>query len=204
MLIARLLYPVTVLGPGQRIVLWTAGCSKRCPCCASPELWDAKKENDVRVTDLLNILRRILKTRPADGLTLTGGDPLEQADELRELLEGVRPLCGDILVYTGYDRRELKTAVPPQALDGVLRNTSVLIDGRYIHALNDNKSALIGSRNQTIWFLDETVRETYTRYCNETGRQIQNVYRDGKLLSIGIHNREFRTGNKEIPHAGGT
>ncbi len=35
-----LAWPVTSLGPGRRVVLWVAGCRKRCPGCISPEMQD--------------------------------------------------------------------------------------------------------------------------------------------------------------------
>ena len=40
-------YPVTVLGPGKRIVVWTQGCSIRCKGCMSIHTWtfDEKKKS---------------------------------------------------------------------------------------------------------------------------------------------------------------
>lgn len=40
MYIDRLLYPITALGPGERIALWVSGCDRKCNKCANPELWD--------------------------------------------------------------------------------------------------------------------------------------------------------------------
>ncbi len=44
MLVDRLYFPVTTLGPGERVVVWTCGCTKRCPGCANPELWEARAD----------------------------------------------------------------------------------------------------------------------------------------------------------------
>ena len=45
--IDRIYAPVTTLGPGKRIALWTSGCSKRCEGCANPELWEARPDQAV-------------------------------------------------------------------------------------------------------------------------------------------------------------
>lgn len=43
MYIARILYPVEVLGPGKRIGIWFCGCPRRCEGCSNPELWEFQK-----------------------------------------------------------------------------------------------------------------------------------------------------------------
>lgn len=44
MFVDRIYFPVTTLGPGERVVVWTCGCTKRCPGCANPELWETRPE----------------------------------------------------------------------------------------------------------------------------------------------------------------
>ena len=65
----------------------------------------------------------------------------------------------------------------------------VLISGEYIDEKNDNKTALIASTNQKMYFFRENLREKYKKYMDE-GRQIQNVFWKDELMSIGIHNSE--------------
>ncbi|WP_304426039.1 4Fe-4S single cluster domain-containing protein [uncultured Adlercreutzia sp.] len=102
MFVDRLYYPVSTLGPGQRIALWTRGCSKHCSGCANPELWEAAADAYIENEKLADILLDLAARTGTHRLTVTGGDPLEQADDLAQVLATVRPAFDDILVYTGY------------------------------------------------------------------------------------------------------
>ncbi len=46
MQIDRVLFPITTLGPGNRIGIWTIGCPHKCYNCSNPELWDANVNKD--------------------------------------------------------------------------------------------------------------------------------------------------------------
>lgn len=191
MLIDRVIFPITTLGPGNRIVIWTQGCSKRCKNCASGELWEQDGAKDIAAGELIEKIAEYIGNEGVDGITITGGDPLEQPEELAVLLEGLRAFSRDILLYTGYTYRELAERLGPAYLEKLRKTAAVLIDGRYIDGKNDNKSALIGSVNQNIIYFDETVREKYETYISG-GRRVQNVYYGNNLMSVGIHNREGR------------
>lgn len=191
MLIDRVIFPITTLGPGERIAIWTQGCTKRCKNCASRELWEKDAAKDIAVSELVGKIAEYIGDEAVDGITITGGDPLEQPEELEALLEGLLAFSRDILLYTGYEYRELQERLGPAYLEKLRRTVSVLIDGRYIDRKNDNKSALIGSVNQNIIYFDETVREKYEKYISG-GRQVQNIYYGKSLMSVGIHNKEGR------------
>lgn len=182
MYIARILYPVEVLGPGKRIGIWFCGCTKACKGCSNPELWNVQPKYKIDVEDVMRLIRNISNEHHVDGFTITGGDPLEQPEELTVLLEQLKNINDDILVYTGFDIEQLDTAL--------LKNVSVLIDGKYIEHLNDN-SLLKGSSNQRIHILDERKREKYEEYLSTETNRIQNfTLRDG-TVSVGIHKPNF-------------
>ena len=83
MYIDRILYPIHTLGPGNRAVIWTKGCSKECKNCSNPELWHIGKAAKSRsVKELFQIILNISRENRIDGITFTGGDPIEQFDEL--------------------------------------------------------------------------------------------------------------------------
>ena len=189
MQIDRVLYPITTLGPGKRLVIWTIGCKKECPKCANPELWRKDAGKSIDVTDFVDMLKQSIGSQPIDGVTLTGGDPLEQPQELAKLLPLLRKYTDDILIYTGYILEEAINASTKEEWDVIKQHTSVLIDGPYIDGLNNSKCALRGSANQNIRFFDENKKELYNSYLRN-GPSIQNVFYAGKMISVGIHRRE--------------
>ena len=192
MYIDRILFPIETLGPGKRIVVWTKGCSKHCNNCANPELWSSSGCRQTSVSDIAKIIENICKEDSVDGITFTGGDPLEQFNEMIELLVLIKPLIADILVYTGFTFDEIKVYFSEEELDKLESLTSVLIDGRYVDELNDSQSGLKGSTNQNIIFFASSVEEKYSLYVQE-GRKVQNVLMGNKFISVGIHNKRGTT-----------
>lgn len=187
MYLDRVLFPIHALGPGARLGVWTKGCSKHCPGCANPELWSTVGAQDIPAAELAGILLRIHGQTPAQGLTLTGGDPLEQPEELLRLLRIIKPHIRDILLYTGDTLHEARRRLGEGQWEELRSLVAVLIDGPYIAERNDNASALIGSDNQTITFFDEGLRIVYAPYLAR-GRRVENIYMGQKLISVGIHN----------------
>jgi anaerobic ribonucleoside-triphosphate reductase activating protein len=189
MYIDRILYPIETLGPGKRIVLWTAGCSKHCEHCANPELWNTAGKKNVCVNDLAQIIKNLCTNNCVDGITFTGGDPLEQMDELLDLLGRIKPVVTDVLVYTGYELSDLQLLFDKKKIEQLEKLVSVLIDGPYVDERNDDTCTLRGSSNQCIYYFDPSLQATYEKYLLE-GRKIQNVVMGDKFISVGIHNRK--------------
>ena len=190
MQIDRIVYPISTLGPGERLVIWTIGCSKHCYKCANPELWQTDPNKDIDVCGLVKNIRQAAGVHIIDGVTVTGGDPLEQIGELNKLLPLLREITDDVLVYTGYTIEEAKMILSKSEWDAMKKNTSVLIDGAYIDDLNDNICVLRGSSNQNIIYFDESKKKIYEAYLKK-GRMVQNVFYNEKMISVGIHNRDL-------------
>ena len=159
MYIARILYPVKVLGPGNRIGIWFAGCHHKCKGCSNPELWKVDKKYFVTVERVEKLIRNVAVGHEIDGFTITGGDPMEQADELANLLTRVADISQDVILYTGYQIKELTSEAQIKLLDRI----SVLIDGEYKEELNDG-AFLRGSSNQIIHILSDQYRDKYEKY----------------------------------------
>ena len=107
MYIARILYPVEVLGPGKRVGIWFAGCPRRCKGCSNPELWERDERYHTSLATVMHLIDSIAKAHKIDGFTLTGGDPMLQYDAVMMLLPYLKAYSHDILVYTGYRYEEL-------------------------------------------------------------------------------------------------
>lgn len=182
MYVARVLYPVEVLGPGKRVGIWFCGCPRRCQGCSNPELWEFQSRYKTTPQRIYELVSLIAKEHTIDGFTITGGEPLYQSDALQDLITLLCSVADDILVYTGYHFTELS--------DEKLRGISVLIDGEYIEGRNTN-CALRGSDNQKIHILAPEIRAKYELYLATATNQIQNfMTRDG-VISVGIHKPGF-------------
>ena len=76
----------TVDGPGLRYVVFLQGCPLRCIYCHNPETWDPAGGTEMSVRELT---AKILRCRPyfknGGGVTVSGGEPLLQADFVAEL-----------------------------------------------------------------------------------------------------------------------
>ncbi len=182
MYVARILYPVEVLGPGKRIGIWFCGCPRRCKGCSNPELWEFKKVYETTPEMIYDFVKMISDNNIVDGFTITGGDPMYQSKDLQKLLRFLVEISDDILVYTGY--------VIEQLTEKQLDNIAVLIDGEYIEKGNDN-SFLRGSNNQRIHILSKKWKERYVNYCSISYNQIQNFMTSNGVISVGIHKPNF-------------
>jgi len=183
MYIARLLYPVEVLGPGKRVGIWFSCCPKRCKGCSNPELWNQDERYRTTPENIIELISHIARDHQIDGFTLTGGDPMYQYDDMIKLIKGLTEISKDIFVYTGYRIEELK--------DKDLSGISVLIDGAY---LQDRNKALMlrGSDNQRIIYLDESIKPRYEAYLSKGESEIQNFVLSDGVVSVGIHRAGFR------------
>lgn len=191
MYVARILYPVRVLGPGCRVGIWLAGCHHACPGCSNPELWEVKQAYQTSVAVVLELIAKISGPDRIDGFTVTGGEPFEQSEELSELLAGLCKWSGDILLYSGYELSELK-AFNKSSIEQVLGQTAVLIDGRYREAENVNLT-LRGSANQQIHYLQEQYRIGYEEYLLRHHEEVQNFTTTDGVISVGIHRVGYET-----------
>ncbi|GKT09132.1 4Fe-4S single cluster domain-containing protein [Desulforhabdus sp. TSK] len=187
-------HPVRCLGPGCRLVLWVAGCYRRCEGCASPTLQDPAAGKLIPVDHLA---RRILAIRlPLDGITLTGGEPVDQAQALTGLLDRLRaerPEWSTIL-YSGYTLEEIqgKGGAEGRLLD----LTDILVDGpfeRHIPACHP----LAGSGNQKVHCLSSRGRQLKRRADEVLATNFElGIGPDSTHLLIGIGAQRERTAVK--------
>lgn len=139
-----------VNGPGRRVVVWMQGCSLGCPGCFNPETHGTQSGETLGVDALFARIAALRGT--VEGLTISGGEPLQQRRGLERLLRRVRAETGlSVLVFSGYSWAEIQAMprIPP-----LLECVDVLLAGRY----DPNQrvaSGLLGSANKTIHLLSE-------------------------------------------------
>ncbi|MEO8706361.1 MAG: 4Fe-4S single cluster domain-containing protein [Kofleriaceae bacterium] len=136
-------------GPGIRFVVWFQGCTLGCPGCFNPGT-HALGGREVAVTELADQLA----AAKVDGLSLSGGEPLQQPAAAVALLDTARALGLSTLAFSGYSIDEIR-ALPsgPE----VLARLDVLVDGRYVAGERLAKG-LRGSANQRIQLLTSRYR----------------------------------------------
>ncbi|HEU5028557.1 MAG TPA: 4Fe-4S single cluster domain-containing protein [Spirillospora sp.] len=143
----RVSYPVTALGPGERLGVWFQGCPLACAGCLARDTWAPGAGGEVPLEELLGLWRSALEAG-ADGLTVSGGEPLAQPEALGAFLDAAAALrdelrpAADLLVYTGYDAAEIADPRPLRAADAV-------ITGRY-DVTRPTRLIWRGSANQAL------------------------------------------------------
>jgi len=76
----------TLDGPGVRFVVFMQGCNLRCGCCHNPETWEMSGGTQYFPEEILNKVLRFKSYFGQDGgITLSGGEPLLQAEFAKEL-----------------------------------------------------------------------------------------------------------------------
>jgi pyruvate formate lyase activating enzyme len=92
---------IGVDGPGTRFVAFLAGCPLRCLYCHSPDTWYRRSGRRMSVDALLSEIgkyRRFIEVA-GGGVTLSGGEPLQQRDFTRAVLRR----CHDLGLHTALD-----------------------------------------------------------------------------------------------------
>ena len=81
----------TVDGPGVRSVIFMQGCPLRCVCCHNPDTWDISGGESVTSDELVEkVLRYRSYYGKLGGVTVSGGEPLIQADFVCELFQKLK------------------------------------------------------------------------------------------------------------------
>src|SRR6266542_192367 len=109
MLIHAILPASRVNGPGLRTVLFVQGCSGLgCKNCWNPQTHPFIGD-DIPVTSVFNQLLQHASREGLSGVTISGGEPMQQAEDLAVLLQGLRDAQPGISIgmFTGYSPREL-------------------------------------------------------------------------------------------------
>lgn len=150
-------------GPGKRAVIWTQFCSLGCPGCFNPETHSASGGEWVSVAELFQRIVALKDT--IEGITVSGGEPLQQRAAITELLRRVKTETSlSIILFTGFTWEEIKRMKdrkPGGAGEKeqrrieegpeVLSYVDVLIAGRY-EASQRLARDLRGSANKTLHF----------------------------------------------------
>ncbi|MEG2348350.1 MAG: anaerobic ribonucleoside-triphosphate reductase activating protein [Clostridia bacterium] len=133
-------------GPGIRYVVFTQGCPHNCLGCHNPETHDIQGGKLVSIDKIAEDINNnpLLK-----GVTISGGEPFMQAENVSNLIGKVNRDKLDVIVYSGYTFEDLikKSDINNNFMD-LINNTDVLIDGKFEEELKSQKLKFRGSLNQ--------------------------------------------------------
>lgn len=184
-------FPVTVLGTGRRIGIWTQGCHIHCPGCVSRDTWDDDGGNEMDLELLLAWCRDVTQGT-LNGVTISGGEPFEQPEALGMLLDGLaswRTEIGssfDILCYSGMSYRRLQAR-----FSWLLSRMDCVIPEPYVDELVEG-GIWRGSSNQPVVPLSPLGRDRYQDVAGATPDRTSRfqVSIDGsRIWFIGIPRR---------------
>lgn len=168
-------YPDMNNGDGLRVVLWLSGCSHYCYNCQNPQTWDANSGIPFDESAKEELFRELDKDY-ISGLTLTGGDPLFEAN-----LDGVLDLVNEIRhsfpnktiwLYTGFRWEELmknfnQYKYTPFSYGAdewltryeIISQCTVMVDGKYIDSQKDITLHWRGSSNQHVIDIKQSLQK---------------------------------------------
>lgn len=147
----RIIKATNAEGPGIRLCVWFQGCSRHCDGCYAADTWSHKTNKLISVDEIKSMLA---ENQSTEGITVLGGEPFEQPEQLLSLVKTAKELNRSTIVFTGYTLKELHLENKPYITE-ILNNTDVLIDGAYDKNKRSFDSPLIGSSNQNFHFLTE-------------------------------------------------
>lgn len=145
----RIILDTRAEGPGKRCSIWLQGCARHCEGCFAKDTWSFEPRQLYSADALANI---ILNQSGIEGLTVLGGEPMAQAEELSELIRRVKSARLSVILFTGYRYDQLTSAGNP-FYDRILQNVDVLVDGEFILEQRELSRPMVGSSNQRFHFL---------------------------------------------------
>jgi anaerobic ribonucleoside-triphosphate reductase activating protein len=191
MLIHNRMENSSVNGPGDRAVIWLQGCTLNCEGCWNPDT-HAFSGKDVMPQELAEW---VLSLPDIEGVTFSGGEPMQQAPELYVLMALIKGGAPNMTfgMYTGYTHHELETgrwrwrsrhdvgfkAGSSELWAQVKSMMDFAIMGRYNKLVAGSDKPLCGSRNQELVFFSN-------RYSEEDIRpqEIEMVVDESGLVQI--------------------
>ena len=169
----------TTAGPSpdnnKRTEVFLLGCKKAqqgnpCPGCFNSITWDTSRVEFTR--DPVELAAKLNETTPNKYITIGGGEPLDQIDNLIILCKELKKYGYHIFVYTwhdlvkarrGYTTNDMtdnnnKYPVSTAKINELLKYIDILVDGEfdateklYEYDTPDGFYGSIGSGNQKIW-----------------------------------------------------
>ncbi len=164
-------------GPGIRFVVFMQGCNLRCGCCHNPDTWEFGTGTVYNPEEIVSKAKRYKEYFGKEGgITVSGGEPLAQAEFVRKLFE----LCHEEGINTCLDT---SGSILNDSVKELLSATDrVLLDIKYTD--NDSYEKYVGCKLDKVLeflgYLDEinvpvTIRQVIIPTLNDTEENIRKL-----------------------------
>ena len=172
-------------GPEKRLLIFTQGCSLHCKGCVNQHLWEFEKGDDMSIEEILT------QCKDLDGITLHGGEPLDQANSVREIVDQLKKCEKTVVLFTGYTYQELN-----ETQRWIWLNSDIVISGRYDETKRNIYLQFRGSTNQRVF----THKGKYANYKIRDGKTVAilSLNEKGTLHSLGFRTDALESLLKEI------
>jgi anaerobic ribonucleoside-triphosphate reductase activating protein len=170
--------------PGMGV--WTAGCSLACPGCTSQHTWRKSDGRSVVIGQLMAWAKA--QTKAPARLTVSGGEPTEQAASVLALIQAFKmgfPLA-EVVLYTG-----LRWPVLLAKHNKLANACDVVIAGPYVQNLP--ATSLAGSSNQTVQLITPRAEALYADWQNWPMHAMQSAALQ-KKNATGLQHEIFTAG----------
>jgi len=175
-------------GYGTRLVIWTQGCSLHCKGCVNSQLWNFGIGQDLTFDEFL----QLISPKNIEGVTMLGGEPLDQADVLLPYMEMTKKIGKTILLFTGYRKRELKGNAKK-----IWELADITVSGRYEAKHHSDFLAFRGSTNQRVTYKNAYKNAPHIP-DDHISTQLVDIDENGEILLHGFLTPEIDSFIKNI------
>lgn len=178
-----------VEGPGTRLGIWFQGCGRDCPGCFNQALRSHEKGKYTELSEILSLIADV------EGITLSGGEPLDQIEAACDISVYARSIGMSVLVYTGYEPEGMSS----YQWENLRRVADIAIVGPYVREI-PQVHAWAGSGNQRIIRFTDKYSDSDVMAGGMTGKFEVRISPDGYVVT-GFPPRSVY-GDQGIPASG--
>jgi anaerobic ribonucleoside-triphosphate reductase activating protein len=185
------------MGPGRRIDIVLQGCSiasggNPCYKCFSKDLWDANGGDSLDVDKVIKDVTEIIVGSELSGVTITGGEPTDQHEQLLLLLRGIKdrllesnyPIEVDYLLFSWFYEKQFALRFSDLYLE-----LDALVLGPYQYE-KSQEQPLIATSNQELILNSNLARARYSDLSDMPRLDFAVSALDNSLLFIGMSHKD--------------
>jgi anaerobic ribonucleoside-triphosphate reductase activating protein len=131
-------------GPGVRSVLFLQGCGKNCKGCHNRQIQEHGKGTLMNINNLIRFIEEKCCNKR---ITISGGEPLEQLEGLKILVNKLKEKGYEVCVYTGWELDSIPSCI--------LNKVDFIKTGGFDSNLIDSNYQYVGSSNQHMYSIQK-------------------------------------------------